>query len=115
MIEDYQRLPELLQDQREALTNEDAHRLVLIGREIDELSQRIVNHAPSLDRLENSSKAELRTLIERAQQEISQNMQLWNKSLKQLHGARKQIQSTRRYFTSLQGPGRTGLRYSKTG
>ena len=115
MINDYQRLPELLQRQRKALADQDASALETIGQEIGDLSQRIVNHALNFGHVENEAKAQLRTVIEQAQQEVGRNLQLWKESIEGLHGARKKLQATRRFYSSLQGQGRAGLRYSKTG
>jgi len=115
MLQDYERLPELLQRQREALADQNGPVLDEISREIGELSQRIVNHALSFGRLDLEGKAQLKSLIERAQVEVSENLQLWQNALAKVQGARTQLRSTRRFYTSLQSPAQTGRRYSKTG
>ncbi len=115
MIQDYQKLPELLHRQRTALAENDATVLESINREIGDLSNRIVNHSLALGRLEGETKAQLRALIEQAQLAVSQNLQLWQEAMAQIQGARSQLQSTRRFYNSLQNQSKTGIRYSKTG
>ena len=115
MIKDYQRLPELLQLQREALAKQDAAALEAIGAEIGDLSQRIVHHALSFDRLEDETRVQLKAVIKQAQTEVELNLKMWNESIDGLHGARNQLQASRRYCASLQGPGKAGLRYSRSG
>ncbi len=115
MFEAYERLPLLLERQRQALADDDPQELDSLSGEIDELSRRITGSPPKFEDLDPESRERLRNLISRAQAEVDRNMSIWKESLERMRQAGENLQATRRYFHQFQTAEKSGRRYSKRG
>ncbi|MEJ2147573.1 MAG: hypothetical protein P8020_20830 [Acidobacteriota bacterium] len=115
MFEAYERLPVLLERQRQALAAEDRQELDSLSGEIDALSREITGCPPRFEDLDPESRERLRKLIAKAQAEVDRNMSLWKESLDRVRKAGENLQATRRYFHQFQTTEKSGRRYSKRG
>ncbi len=112
-LQDYQKLAGLLDQEHEALRNNDAQKLSGLRPLIIRYSNRVEARSAELAALGDSEKAVIRPLLKELSRKVATNLKGWEDRKRDLEELREQLRSARRFARGVtQGETRAEQRVS---